>query len=432
MEMKRLLIISPYFPPCNAPDMQRVRTSLSYYEGLGWETEVVSVYPTCSNIIQDDLLSKSIPDETIIHFVKALPLYWTSKLGLGSIALRSLWFYRQKVNDLLKRKKYDLVFFSTTQFPVCILGAYWKRRFGVPYVIDMQDPWHSDYYRYKPGNQRPPKYWFSYRLNKWMEPLAMKQVSGLISVSQAYIDDLRTRYPAIKNIPGAVITLGVFEKDFAIAKNARGNVLTTIKDEPGKVNMVYVGRGGQDMHQAVRVVFLALQQGLRLQPQLFKRFKVYFIGTSYASAGHGSKTIQPLADQMGLNAYVIEMTDRIGFYDTLATLKKADILFIPGSDDAKYTASKLYYYMQSMKPLLSIFQKTSSAVKILRSCSPESKVFTLPAKEEQLVTAIYLQMSTWVSSPLKPLALDELAMKEYSALDLTIKQTALFDDVISS
>ena len=83
----------------------------------------------------------------------------------------------------------------------------------------MQDPWHSDYYNDKPKEQQPPKYWFSYRLNKFLEPIAMKNVDGLISVSGDYIKTLKTRYPQISNIPSTVITFGAFEKDFDIAKN---------------------------------------------------------------------------------------------------------------------------------------------------------------------------------------------------------------------
>src|SRR5690606_16191048 len=110
----------------------------------------------------------------------------------------------------------DLVYFSTTQFPVCILGAYWKRKFGIPYVIDMQDPWHSEYYQNKPKNEQPPKYWFSYRLNKWLEPIAIKQVDGLIAVSEQYIKDLQQRYNL--NIPNKTITFGYSEIDLNISQ----------------------------------------------------------------------------------------------------------------------------------------------------------------------------------------------------------------------
>src|ERR1700744_6566545 len=133
--------------------MQRIRMSLPWFNQFGWEAEVVTVDPKYSAMPKDDLLMQAVPEGLVIHYVKAFDKSWTSNLGFGSIALRSLWFYRKKVNQLLKTSHFDLVYFSTTQFPVCILGAYWKKRFGIPYFIDMQDPWHSDYYRDKPKEE---------------------------------------------------------------------------------------------------------------------------------------------------------------------------------------------------------------------------------------------------------------------------------------
>jgi hypothetical protein len=92
--MKRLLIISPYFPPINAADMQRVRMSLPYFQELGWEVEVVTVDERYTDLPRDEFLLQSLPGGIKVHRVKALDKRWTSKLGLGSLALRSLWFYR--------------------------------------------------------------------------------------------------------------------------------------------------------------------------------------------------------------------------------------------------------------------------------------------------------------------------------------------------
>ncbi|RYY66626.1 MAG: hypothetical protein EOO13_15555, partial [Chitinophagaceae bacterium] len=163
---KRLLIISPYFPPINAADMQRVRMSLPYYREFGWEAEIVAVNPAYTDMVTDPLLAETVPNDVPIHYVNAFPKKWTSKIGLGNIALRSLLHYRRFVNQLLKQKKFDLIYFSTTQFAVTILGSHWKRKFNVPYIIDMQDPWHSEFYQNKPKNERPPKYWLAYQLSK--------------------------------------------------------------------------------------------------------------------------------------------------------------------------------------------------------------------------------------------------------------------------
>lgn len=424
---KRVLIISPYFAPLNTADMQRVRTSLPYFASFGWDAEVVMVDEQYADVNRDDLLLQSIPSQTTIHKVAALKKTWTAKLGLGSIALRALFYYKQKVNQLLSSGKYDLIYFSTTQFPVCILGAYWKKRFRVPYVIDMQDPWHSDFYQDKPKAEQPRKYWFSYRLNKYLEPVAMRGVDGLISVSAQYIEILKTRYARIVGIPAATITFGAFEPDLQIAATNKALFAPLLQD--GFVNVVYIGRGGKDMYTAIEPVFAALQKGLQTDRTLFGKLKFYFIGTSYATAGKGVPTILPLAKQYGVEDSVVEITDRINYYHALATLQQADALFIPGSTDPQYTASKIYPYMLMKKPLLAIMHEKSSGVQVISECSKNAQLVTFGNSTGVMQESVYMVLEQCASGTLIPVETLP-GFDAYSSRNLTRRQTDIFDLVL--
>jgi len=423
---RRVLIISPYFPPSNAADMQRIRMSLPYFEKFGWNAEVVTVFQKHSDVMKDELLMQSIPTEIKIHFVNAFNRKWTSKLGLGSLALRSLVFYLYKVNQILSSQKFDLIYFSTTQFPVCILGAYWKKRFKIPYVIDMQDPWHSDYYQDKPKAEQPPKYWFSYRLNKYLEPIAMHHVDGLISVSGDYIKTLKSRYPKISTIPSAVITFGAFEKDFEIL-GSNQHLFKSMRHKD-KINILYIGRGGHDMQQAIAPVFETLRNCMEGNPEFFKKLHFLFIGTSYAPAGRGSPTILPVAKKYGLEDQVTEITDRISFYQALYMLQQADALFIPGSDDPKYSASKIYPYLLVQKPLLAIFHQYSNVIDIIDKCVTGATLIRF--SDEDINSKLTQTLTDWAKGNLAPLTLTA-HIKEYSAENMTLKQTELFNSVIS-
>lgn len=422
---KKVLIISPYFAPSNAADMQRVRMSFPYFRDCGWDAEVVTVDPVYSEMVKDELLLENIPKDIKIHTVKALSKKWTSKLGLGSLGLRSIYYYRKKVNQLLAADKYELIYFSTTQFPVCILGSYWKKKFGVPFVIDMQDPWHSDYYQDKPKEQRPAKYWFSYRLHKYLEPKAMKQVDGLISVSEHYITDLKNRYDNLKDIPAATITFGAFAPDLETALDHQAEFSPLLQD--GFVNVVYIGRGGMDMHRALSPVFEALKKGLEDNPGTFNKLKFYFIGTSYARLGE--LTILPLAKAFGVEEHVIELPERISYYHALATLKQADGLLMPGSDDAGYTASKLYPCLLTGKPLLAIFHKKSNAVAALQECAEDACIVTFDEVEAPSADAVYKVLNSWAKRELTPVGVTP-AFDKYSARNLTGKQVELFECAI--
>jgi hypothetical protein len=423
------LIISPYFPPTNAADMQRVRMSLPYFKEFGWEAEVVTVDIRFSDMNTDPLLNQSIPADIPIHYVNALPKKWTSKLGLGSIAIRSLPFYMKKVNRLLKRKRFDLIYFSTTQFPVCVLGAYWNKKFNVPYVIDMQDPWHSEYYEENPGEPRPAKYWFSYRLNKKLEPIAMKKAGGLIAVSEGYLQTLAGRYPNCRQIPTQTITFGAFQPDFAIAEKNVTLQPSFLSSQHGKANIVYIGRGGKDMEKAVSHLFHAFKLGLEEHPSCFQKIHFYFIGTSYAASGLGIPTIYPLAEQAGIENFVTEITDRIPFYQTLNTLADASALFIPGSTDPQYTASKIYPYVMVKKPLLAFFHPSSSVVPFLRDVGIGT-VLTFdqnPKEVEQKMLAFMMEVAEGRLPPEMPNA---GVMERYSAKSMTKRQCELFQAVI--
>lgn len=422
--LKKLLIISPYFPPVNAADMQRVRMSLPYFADLGWDVEVVTVAPEYSDLPQDELLLKTIPNSITVHYVKAFNKSLTSKIGLGSIALRALWFYKRKVDSILKNGQFDLIYFSTTQFPVCILGAYWKKRFGVPYVIDMQDPWHSDYYTGKPKKQRPPKYWFSYRLNKYLEPIAIRKTDGLISVSAAYIDQLKFRYPVIRNIPAAVITFSAFTPDLQIARDNRQQFTSLLSNE--FINIVYIGRGGKDMHKAITPVFKAFKAALKNDPVRFSKIKFNFIGTSYAPAGQGVPTILPLAQQLGIESFVVEVARRISYYHTLLTLQQSNALFIPGSDDPQYTASKIFPYLLTGKPVLAIFNLASSAISIMKEYGVQH-VYNYGEVSADSLSIFFDQL---ITGSLNTMEYNTDAVERYSAIEMTRAQCRLFDKII--
>ncbi|WP_442590251.1 glycosyltransferase [Pedobacter sp. AW31-3R] len=423
--MRRVLIISPYFAPSNAADMHRVRMSLPYFSTYGWEAEVVTVQPEHSEMQKDDLLLQSIPDAIKIHFVDAFSKRWTSKIGLGNLALRSLYFYFRSVNRLLKTGNYDLVYFSTTQFPVCILGAYWKKVYNIPYVIDMQDPWHSDYYKDKPKSQQPAKYWFSYRLNKYLEPLAMRYVGGLISVSAAYLSTLRKRYPRLNRVPSSVITFGVLEEDFHIAMRHKKNFSRLLQTD--KLNVVYIGRGGEDMHLSVTTLFEAMKKGQELHPDLFNTLHFYFIGTSYAPAGEGKPSILPLAEKYQLGRQVTEHTDRISFYHALQTVQDADLLFVPGSDDPQYTASKIYPLLFSRKPLIAVFHDKSSVIEVIGKCSSNAVVVRF--SDEDGVEKIYEALTSLANRNVQSLLLHP-AMEEHTAENKSRMQVDLFNRVV--
>jgi glycosyltransferase involved in cell wall biosynthesis len=365
--MKRVLIISPHFPPVNSADMHRVRQSLPYFREFGWEPVVIAVEEAfVESYSTDPLLLHTIPDNIEVHKVKAWKAGATRKIGLGSLSMRAYFFFQKKGDELLRRRKFDLVYFSTTAFHVMALGPRWKKKFGVPFILDIQDPWRSDFYLDKPKSERPPKFLISYTIDKYLEARTVPRADGIISVSQGYCDTFVDRYPDMKKDRCRVIPFGASTRDFEIMQQYIRQVgcVTFRKD---KMNLVYVGRGGYDMGFALDILFMALLKGIESEPSLFSQVHLWFIGTSYAPPGEGRPTIRPLAQKRGVDEYVTEITDRIPYFETLFLLRQSGALVVPGSTDTSYTASKIYPYILAQKPLLALFYKDSSVLEVLHA-----------------------------------------------------------------
>lgn len=429
--MKKVLIISPHFPPVNAADMHRVRQSLPHFRDFGWEPTVLAVDPDYVEGYRDENLLATIPEDVPVERLPALDTRWTRKFGLGSLALRSLHQFRKAGNALLARGGFDLVYFSTTAFPVLVLGPTWKKRFGVPYVIDMQDPWRSDHYLEVPREERPPKFWFSYRLDKALEPIAMRQVEGIVSVSEGYCTVLQERYPNIRPEICRVIPFGGAETDFeALDRMALSNSI--FEKKPGVRNVVYVGRGGHDMALAAEGLFGALADGLRERPDLFEPVRMFFIGTDYAAEGQGRPTFAPIAEAHGVGERVVEQTDRVPYFEALHLLREADMLVLPGSDDPAYTASKLYPYILARRPMLAVFNERSSVVDILGATrAGQLATFSGHASPEDLrrrVRAVWTEMLERL--PFVP-ETDWAAFEPYTTREMTRRQVELFEQVLA-
>lgn len=412
--------------------MHRVRQSLPYYQTFGWEATVVSVDPRFVEGSQDPMLERSLPDATRIIRVNAFDQRRTRLLGLGSLALRSIWFYWNTANRLLRREHFDLIFFSTTQFPLLILGNYWKRRFGIPYVIDMQDPWYSDYYDKHPWVKKPPKYWFASRLNKYLEPIAMRRVSGIIAVSESYHKTLCERYPDIPVQNCHTIPFGAAEMDYRITLESCVQQSIFIPS-PGRVNIVYAGIANSSMRQALQILMESIKSGLTMWPEVFGAVRLHFVGTTYAPDGNAESAVIPLAQAAGVSDYIQEHPSRLPYFQTLRLLMDADILLMLGTDDPNYTASKLYPYILAKKPLLAVFHEKSSIVQAIQEMDAGHCIsFGAPGNEAELAKQTAGVLHDWISKlPFEPAIRGEL-LEPHLAAAKTLDQVRVFNRIVGA
>lgn len=423
--MKRVLVVTPNWPPLSHPDLHRVRTALPYFAESGWEPLILKVDPDEQEGLRDPMLCATVPDETRTWQAGAIPRACTSWFGLNSVGIRCLVFMARLGSLIIREEKPDVVFISTTLFPVMLLGRYWNFLHGIPFVLDFQDPWRQTRSRVgqrsKPGLKRR----LAMLMAAFLEPVALRRVSHIVSVSPQYPVALAERYPWLQPAHFSVLPFGAAEGDFATLSRL-GAQQKVFAPGDGRQHWVYVGRGGADMALAARGFFKALSVARAARPERYDNVTVHFIGTDYAPAGRSRKTIEPLAIECGVGDLVEEISTRIPYLEALSCLKDADALIVLGSEDGGYSASKIYPYILAAKPMLAIFHRDSSIVDLVRATNSGTVVsFT----DSQGLAALADEIGArWFCPHGVPSARTNWdAFEPYTARQMTGRLCSLFD-----
>lgn len=427
--MRRLLIISPRFPPKNSPDHHRVRTSLPYYRQYGWDPTVLCLTPETADGVDDPTLLESV--DSGIRVVR-LPAWRESvcrRFGFGQLDYRCLLPIYRAGCRLLNSERFDLVYFSTTAFLNLILGPLWKRQSGCKVVYDFQDPWYqADQHNYTPANA--PGGWFKYRfsqmLSRHAERFALRAADHVISVSQGYVRDLSSRYPWLGRERFTVIPFGAVPLDYETQR--RTGIRHNLFDQDRRfLRWVYVGRGGPDINPVLAVFFQQLARLKQSIPDLAARLRVHFVGTNYSPCYRTFKVVEPLAHQFGVSDLIFEHSERIPYFEALSLMEESDAVLLVGSVSADYTASKLFNCVLSKKPVLALFHAGSLVSQIAPKFSNVFLASFQETPEESSFAVAVARGLSWLASGPQIEGENELALRPFTAECLTAQQCAAFD-----
>lgn len=431
---KCVLIICPHWPPINAPDMQRVRMSLPYYRAQGWVPIVLAVGDQWQEGVREAELLQTIPADVEVQYVRAGSPRWLRRLGVRNLGLRSWPFYLLTGSRIMRERKIDLVFFSNTQFITFPLGRIWRFLHGVPYVLDIQDPWRTDYYE-RPGSRRPPGGWKYQiaRLMAWLlEGWSFRRLGGVMSVSPSYLSDLRARYTWFRQIPSEVLGFGASRDD--LVKSALLQPGHSYRREFGEIHLLYTGASGPVMPHSLLVLFTALRLYRDREPERARRFRFHFLGTSYVAPGEGKPSVLPVAEACGVADQVEEIPHRLGHLECIRLQRDADILLLPGSSDLAYSPSKIYPYYLARRPTLALVFKESVMEQLVRDLS---FAVVVNFDENESKDAAHAALAHFFDHALAgfpagtlPARNEELFNQHYLAETLTRRQCDLFNRAI--
>jgi hypothetical protein len=390
----------------------------------GWDCEIlcpsISLQPTAwIDPASERLFAPNI------KVIEAKPMPFAKilrRMGVRSLGWQALLPVYLAGSKLLRGGRFDLVLFSTTAFNFFCLGNLWRKRFGVPYILDFQDPW----YRERPALIATTKHRWKARIASviasMMEGWAVNGARALISVSPNYLSMLKRRYPdALVFTEGRVATIpfGAREADFG--------GLGESGSPRGPLTIGYVGAGAALMARSFGRILRSIANLQKAQPDLANMFRIRLVGTQGDWREGEPIILKNLAASMGMADLVEEEPRTVSYSEAIRIANSSDGLLVLGVDEPAYMASKLFSYASMCKPILaSISRQSQMNVYFERYTDLGLFIHFDDDKEtEDQIDARVLEFLTQILIGYRPLRIE--VRRDYSDATMTEEIVKLFD-----
>jgi glycosyltransferase involved in cell wall biosynthesis len=438
-EMRRVLMVSPHFPPDTTAGTHRVRLLAPHLKEFGWEPTVLTVDPRDYEGRLDPDLATLVPDDLEVIRVRAWSAERTRRFNVGDLGARAFVGLWRASKRLLTERRFDAYFVTVFPMYPALLGPLVKRRFGVPFVLDYIDPWVGAWGLTVGGGANGAPDWksrWSRRLATYLEPKAVRAADALTAVSAATYEQIRDRNPGLPCRVFAEIPYGGEAADFeAVRRSARPNPYFNSND--GDFHLCYVGTLLPLGFETLRAVLKAAATLKKVDRSSYAKLRLHFFGTSNQTAADAPKRVVPEAENIGVADRVQEIAPRIDYLDALRVQIQASGLLLMGSSERHYTASKLYPALLAERPILAAYHRESTVSSILvRVARPPAVRLTTyddvdgaEGKIEEL--SGHLQDMIANSAGVR-WAADRSTLDEFSALNLSGKLAGVLDAVATS
>lgn len=410
-------MVSPHFPPDGSAATHRVRLLAPHLRKYGWDPTIVTVDPRDYEGQLDPRLLDLVPADVRVVRCRAWSTAWTRRFGVGDLGLRALNGLRRACIDLLTRERFDALFITIYPSYPAVLGPILKRRFGIPFVLDYQDPWVGEWGNSVgggPANAVDMKSRLTRQLALLLEPYVVRAADAITAVSSGTYETVKSRYGDATPQRFAAIPLGGDRSDFHWLRTSRRNPHFDPGD--GLVHISFVGALlplGVDLLRAVLRATALLK--IR-RPDLFDQLRLHFFGTSNQMNGPVTDRVVPIAREVGIATIVTEEPLRVPYLDALKVQADSSALLLIGSRERHYTASRIYPALMTERPIFAVYHESSTAADVLRRAGARVVTISDSADVAEYDEPLFKALCDLISAAtFRTSTIDQDLLSEYSA-----------------
>lgn len=415
------MIITSHYPPSNLTGVHRARLFAKYLPQFGWNPIILTVDESFYEEKLDFHLKELIPKGQHIERVKAFSI---SKPRLvGDLGLRAFFHLKKKASEIIQANKIDFVFILIPSFYLSLLGPLLHRTHGVKYGIDYIDPWVHVF----PGSEKIfSRHWFSTKLSKILEPIAVRRASLISSVSSSYIQPIFERIQDLtKSLRILSVPYGWDPEERLIIQEFKKE--TYLFKQSGKLKLIYSGAFLPKSEEVLRKFLFCIKKNL----EFFEDVEIHFIGTDVSKSYPKRLSITEIASNFDLLGTVIfEHPERLSYFDLFSHIQASDGLFILGSTETHYTPSKLFNAFITEKPVFAILHPNSTARQIIEEAQWGVTSLYSNTSNEEFSSNVIKQFKDWKSKTISKtwdFKIDKA--KKYTVQALTDKLASALSEI---
>jgi glycosyltransferase involved in cell wall biosynthesis len=417
--VKKVLIITYYWPPAGGPGVQRWLKFVKYLPDFGIEPIVYCPdnpnYPFTDTSLVSDIDS----DLTVLKTPIREPYKWaqlfskskTANLSKGlisnqkkqSVLEKLLLFVRGNffipdariswvrpsisfLSDYILTHQIDTIVTTGPPHSLHLIGLQLKQKHSIKWVADFRDPWTQIGYHKKLKISS-----FAQKKHKRLEAAVLQTADELLVTSLK----TKTLFSELTSTPISVLTNGF---DFEISSDTPLDSKFTLSH----IGSLFEGRNPS-------VLWKVLSDLINESEDFAAAFQLNLIGSV-------SKEVMGAICSFGLESYVCN-TGYIPHSDVLESQKKTQLLLLI-EEDSKETEyiipGKLFEYMASKRPIIAIGPQASDIEKILN----QTQAGTYFRYDEGAALRTLL-LQHFEAYKLQKLNVDSIGLEAYSRKSLT-------------